>query len=214
MSKKVLFPLPLFVIITIISVVGLSFSTASAQTSSMQDNELEGLRSDVGIHGLTVNLHGLGDASYLGNDTLSYDGSSELEFVYRNVRMMSPRLGVGFQILTSFFVDSEESGFGVGSWGLGPVFRAYPFRNDRFQPYAQFNVLAGKNFAVGNLANTTNTFDGFRMRLGLRGGAAIRITNRLGVFTEFGYDWGSSTFFKADTRAFQANIGVDYYLFN
>lgn len=217
MSKKVFFSLSKFFAFAFIIILSISFLSQSAvaqSNPSSGNNSLDQLRSDVGIHGLTVNVHGLSDATYLGNDTLSFDGSSELEFVYRDVRMMSQRLGVGFQILTSFFQDAPESNFGVGSWGIGPIIRAYPFRTDRFQPYVQFNVLAGKNFAVGELANTTDTFDGFRMRLGLRAGTALRITNRLGVFGEVGYDWGSGAFFKADARALQANFGIDYYLFN
>jgi hypothetical protein len=180
----------------------------------MENNELESMRSDVGIHGLTANFHWLGKTTYLGNDTLSYDGSSELEFVYRDVRMMSPRLGVGFQVLTSFFTDGPDSNFGVGSWGLGPVVRAYPLRTDRFLPYVQFNSLFGNNLAVGTLANTAEEGDGFRIRLGMRAGAAVRLTNSVGLFAEVGYDWESSSFFKADVRALQLNIGIDYYLFN
>lgn len=217
MSKKVLFSLTnffTFAVLIILSIGLFSQPVAAQSINSSSQNQLNKLRSDVGIHGLTANIHALGDVSYLGNDTLSFDGSSELEFVYRDVRMMSPRLGVGFQILAGFFQDGENANFGIGSWGLGPIVRAYPFKTDRFQPYAQFNMLAGKNFAVGHLANATDTFDGFRMRLGLRAGTAVRITDRLGLFGEVGYDWGSSSLFKADARALQVNFGVDYYLFN
>lgn len=215
MSKKVLKSRYSFVAFMLL-IMGLIVQPASAQStdSPSQNNELESLRSDVGIHGLTANLHFFNDATYLGNDTLSYDGSSELEFIYRDIRMMSPRLGVGFQILGSFFTDAPNSSFGVGSIGAGPVVRAYPFRTDRFLPYVQFNSLFGKDLAVGSLANTNEVGDGFRVRLGLRAGAAVRITNSLGLFTELGYDWESSRLFKADARALQFNVGFDYYLFN
>lgn len=205
-------------IIILFSILLLGFKPVVAQTSGSdsQASQLKSLRSDVGIHGLTSNLHWLSDFTYMGEDTLQNDGSSELEFVYRNVRTMSPRMAVGFQILTSFFVDDSGDGssFGIGSWGLGPVLRGYPFKTERFQPYVQANALFGKNLAVGELANTQSGGNGFRVRLGLRGGAAFRINNTVGLFTEIGYDWESSELFKADARALQFNIGFDVYLFN
>lgn len=192
----------------------LTQSVVAQSASASQDNSLKSLRSDVGIHGLTANAHFLGDFSYLDDDTLNADGSSELEFVYRNVRTMSPRLGVGFQIVTSLFTDGENADFGVGSWGAGPVIRAYPFKTNRFQPYAQLNSLFGKDLAVNTLANTETGGEGFRVRLGLRGGFALRLSNSVGLFTEIGYDWESNRLFKADSRVLQANIGIDFYLFN
>ena len=194
--------------------LGLAFQPAVAQSDMSSQDEIKPLRSDVGLHGLTANLHWLNDVTYKGNDTLRTDGSSELEFVYRNVRMMMPRLGVGFQVLTSFYVDGPESSFGVGSWGVGPVIRAYPFKTDRFQPYVQLNSLFGNNMALGNLANTQSFGDGFRVRFGARAGIAFRLTNSIGIFTEVGYDWESGRIFKADARALQANIGFDFYMFN
>jgi hypothetical protein len=187
----------------------------NAQTQNAADNNgIRPLNYDVGIHGLTANTHWLSDLHYKGNnDSLSYDGSSELEFVYRNVRTMFPRLGVGYQVVTSFFTNSEDADFGIGSWGVGPVVRGYPFRTERLQPYVQLNSLFGNNLAMGTLSNTTNDY-GFRVRFGLRAGMAIRLTNTLGIFTEVGYDWESNRIFRSDSRNLQANIGIDYYLFN
>lgn len=187
---------------------------AQSDDLSQQDDQIETLRSDVGIHGFTANFHWLNNLTYKGNDTLSTDGSSELEIVYRNVRMMSQRLGVGYQVVGSFFVNGDESDFGIGSWGAGPVVRAYPFKTDRVQPYVQLNSLFGNNLGLGTLANTEEAADGFRVRFGLRGGVAVRLSNSVGLFTEVGYDWESSRIFKADSRALQANIGIDFYLFN
>lgn len=218
MIKKVFASLFRYLSIALITfaAIGIVSQAAVAQSSDAvpTDDGVQGLRSDVGIHGLTANFHFLSDLTYFGNDTLQTDGSSELEFVYRDVRMMTERLGVGFQVLTSFFVDGPNASFGVGSWGAGPIIRAYPLKTDRFQPYVQANALFGKNLAVSTLANTANGGDGFRVRLGLRGGFALRLSNSVGLFTEIGYDWESSRVFKADARAFQANIGIDYYLFN
>lgn len=201
------------VLLTIFSLVTFSHSVLGQSVDS-PDNQLKSLRSDVGIHGFTVNMHQLSDFTYLGSDTLNADGSSELEVVYRNVRTMSQRLGVGFQIVTSFFTDGENTGFGVGSWGGGPVVRAYPFKTDRFQPYVQLNSLFGKDLAVSELANTREGGEGFRVRLGTRAGFALRISNSVGFFGEIGYDWESSRLFEADARALQANFGIDFYLFN
>ena len=181
------------------------------QSSEASSADFESLRSDVGIHGLTANFHFMSDLSYLGDDNVQLDGSSELELVYRNVRMMSERLGVGYQLLTSFFANG---GFGVGGWGAGPVIRAYPLRSDQFQPYVQINSLFGRNFGLSELANSRELTDGFRVRLGLRAGFALRLNNALGIFGEVGYDWESPRIFKAEARALQANIGIDYYLFN
>lgn len=206
---------PLGTAILVISIFLISATVLRGQSPG--DNAtIQPLRSDVGINGLTVNLHSLGDYSYLGNDTLQTDGSSELEFVFRNVRMMSPRVGVGFQVLGSFFVDNsgDESSFGIGSWGIGPMLRAYPFKTNRFQPYVQGKALFGNNMAVGELANTRTGGEGFRVRLGLRGGAAYRISNAFGFFVEVGPDWESGRLFRADARTMQVNIGIDLYRFN
>lgn len=194
---------------------GMLMHPAAAQSdSNAEDSSLKSLRSDVGIHGFTANFHWLGDYNFKGSDTVRTDGSSELEFVYRNVRMMSQRLGVGYQLLTSFFVNGNNSNVGVGSWGLGPVVRAYPFKTDQIQPYVQINTLFGRNFGLNTLANSREAVDGFRVRLGVRGGVAFRITNSVGLFTEVGYAWEGPRIFKADARALQANIGIDFYLFN
>jgi hypothetical protein len=187
---------------------------AQSQSTSADNNGIRPLNYDVGIHGLTANTHWLSDLQYKGNsEELTYGGSSELELVYRNVRTMFPRLGVGYQAVASFFTDGENADFGVGSWGVGPVVRAYPFKTDRLQPYVQLNSLFGNNLALGTLSNTTKDY-GFRVRFGMRAGLAIRISNTVGLFTEIGYDWESDRLFKADSRNLQANIGIDYYLFN
>jgi hypothetical protein len=68
--------------------------------------------------------------------------------------------------------------------------------------------------ALGELANMQSYGNGFSVRFGVRAGAGYRITNSFGIFTEIGYDWGSSRIFKADARALQANIGFDFYMFN
>lgn len=206
---------PLVTVILAISIFLISATALHAQSPG-DNTTIQPLRSDVGINGLTVNFHALGDYSYLGNDTLQTDGSSELEFVFRNVRMMSPRVGVGFQVLGSFFVDNsgDESSFGIGSWGLGPMVRAYPFKTNRFQPYVQGKALFGNNMAVGELANTRTGGEGFRVRLGLRGGVAYRISNTLGFFVEVGPDWESGRLFRSDARTMQVNVGIDLYRFN
>jgi len=201
-----------FLIVTALFLAG-SLQTVVAQS---QNSGIAPLRSDVGINGLTVNYHGLQNFTNHSNDTLHFDGSSELEFVFRDVRMVSQRIGVGFQLMTSFFTNGPNEGksFGIGSWGIGPVVRAYPFKTDRFQPYVQANSLFGVGMGLGKLANTTNRGHGFRMRLGLRGGVAYRLIDNFGIFVEGGYDWESGALFKADARTLQLNIGLDLYLFN
>jgi hypothetical protein len=189
----------------------LSFQTVHAQ------NSIRPLRSDVGINGFTANFNGLSSFHNLSNDTLHYDGSRELEIVFHDIRMMSPRLGVGFQVLGSFYTNSHpapgHSGFGFGGFGLGPMVRLYPFFTDRFQPYIQAKALLGDNMGVGKLNNTKHRGRGFRVRVGLRAGFAVRIINNFGLFVDAGPDWESSALFKADAMAWQINIGFDVYRF-
>lgn len=206
-SNRSFFSLVLFMF-----VAGTVSSVAQTNDVNTGHQELKPLRSDVGIIGATANFKWLNSFTYLGNDTLDSDGNTELEVELRDVRTISPYAGVGFQMLASFFAG--DSDFGVGSWGLGPVLRGYPFETDRWQPYLQADALFGNNLATGDLADTKTGGDGFRIRLGLRGGVAWRLNNDLGLFFEAGPDWESSQFFKADARTLQVNIGIDLYRFN
>lgn len=181
-----------------------------AQTSNT--DRLKSLRSDVGIIGLTANFSWMNDFKYKGNDPLQEDTNSELEFVIRDVRTISPRAAVGFQILTSFFAG--DSDFGLGGWGIGPVVRGYPFHRDQWQPYFEADALFGSNMGLGDLADSRTAADGFRVRLGMRGGLTYRINNHFGLFLEGGPDWEGSRFFNSDAMAWQLNFGIDLYRFN
>ncbi|MGK7369186.1 MAG: hypothetical protein ACNS64_03135 [Candidatus Halalkalibacterium sp. M3_1C_030] len=195
---------------------GFLTSAAYAQgvESMEQSQEIKPLRTDVGILGLTANFKWLNDFHYMGNKVLEEGENTELEIEFRDVRTMSPRTAIGFQVMTSFFAGGSD--FGVGSWGVGPVFRVHPLalQLDRWQPYIQGDALFGNNMALGELSDTRNGGDGFRVRLGLRGGLAYRFTNEFGIFLEGGPDWEGSRFFKADARAWQINFGFDVYRFN
>ena len=208
-NKKILLSLALTVLIT-----GVLSSVAYAQAgeAGQQSQQIKPLRSDVGIIGLTANFKWLNDFEYSGNDMLESDSNTELEIKIRNVRTMSPKAAVGYQILTSFYAG--DSDFGIGSWGLGPVVRGYPFESDQWQPYLQADALFGNNMALGELADTKTGGDGFRVRLGLRGGLALRLNNNFGLFVEAGRDWESSRLFRADAKAWQINFGIDLYRFN
>lgn len=186
--------------------------TVGSEAQTVDSNQLKSLRSDVGIIGLTANFKELNDFHYMGSETLEPDTNTELEFVIRNVRTISPRAGVGFQILTSFF--SGDSDFGIGSWGFGPVIRGYPLERNQWQPYFEADALFGNNMALGELADTRTGGNGFRVRLGLRAGLTYRVSNNFGFFVEGGSDWESSRFFKSDARAWQLNFGIDLYRFN
>ena len=189
-----------------------SMAYAQAGETGQQSQQIKPLRSDVGIIGLTANFKWLNDFEYSGNDMLESDSNTELEIEIRNVRTMSPKAAVGYQILTSFYAG--DSDFGIGSWGLGPVVRGYPFESDQWQPYLQADALFGNNMALGELADTRTGGDGFRVRLGLRGGLALRLNNDFGLFVEAGRDWESSRLFRADAKAWQVNFGIDLYRFN
>lgn len=200
-----------FSFILLFSVAGLSISFAQSNDMGSEDQNLKRLRSDVGIIGITANFQWLSSFTYFGDEPLASDGTSELEFVFRDVRTMSPHAAVGFQVLTSFYAGDS---FGIGSWGLGPVLRGYPLKSEQWQPYFEADALFGNNMAVGELADTQTGGDGFRIRLGLRGGLAYRLSNSLGLFLEAGPDWESSKFFTPDVRVLQVNVGIDLYRFN
>jgi hypothetical protein len=210
---------PLFLNLSVISLLIIALCLLPAYFAFAQEAQsdvgIKPLRSDVGINGLTANFHGLSSFKNLSNDTLHFDNSAELEFVFHDVRMISQRLGVGFQVLLSFFTNSTsgQPDFGIGSWGLGPMVRLYPFRTNRIQPYVQAKALLGDNMGVGKLNNTINRGNGFRMRLGMRAGFAFRVINSFGFFVDGGPDWESGALFKADAMAWQLNIGVDLYRF-
>lgn len=195
-------------------VTGILSSTAHAQSVESEDRsqQLKPLRSDVGINGLTANFRFLNDFTYEGDGTLESDSNTELEFKFRNVRTMSSRAAIGYQILASFFAG--DSDFGIGSWGLGPVLRGYIIESDQWHSYLQADALFGNNMALGDLADTKTGGDGFRVRLALRSGLAYRLNNNLGLFFEAGREWESSRIFKADANAWQFNLGIDLYLFN
>lgn len=176
-----------------------------------QDDSIISLRSDVGIVGLTANLDWWNKFNYMGSDTLAYDDNHEIEIVFRDVRMMTQKLGVGFMLLGSFYLN--ESGFSLAGWGVGPVVRYYPFKTDRFLPYIQGQALLGNMMGLGDLSDTVNEANGFRMRLGLKAGLGIRVTNNFGFFVEFGPAWESDRLFRADSRVWQFNIGIDIYRF-
>ncbi len=215
MKKFIVLPKAFSLFIFIFAFCLLLFQPLSAQELDPRpaDDPIKSLRSDVGIVGLTANLDWWNSFHYMGSDTLglAYDTNHEVEIVFRNVRMISPHMGVGFMVLGGFFIDGED--FGLGSWGLGPVLRYYPLQTDRFTPYLQAHSLLGNNLGLGELADTINEANGFRMRLALQAGIGIRLTNSLGFFIEFGPEWESSTLFSADSRVWQFNIGIDLYRF-
>lgn len=205
---KSVIPIALFVCVCCFFAKPLSAQELGTQP---QDDPLESLRSDVGIVGLTANLDWWNKFYYMDNDTLLYDTNHEVEIVFRDVRMISERLGVGFMVMAGFFIDGSD--FGIGSWGLGPVIRGYPFKSDRFMPYFQAQALLGNMMGLGKLSDTINESNGFRARLGLKAGLGIRITNNFGFFVEFGPAWESDRLFRANSRVWQFNFGIDIYRF-
>lgn len=201
-------------IFVLILSVGLLLSEPMAAQESddiFVDDSFTTLRSDVGIVGLTANLDWWNSFHYMGTDSLVFDNTHEIEIVFRDVRMISHRLGVGFMVMGSFVTSG--SNFGLGGWGIGPVIRGYPFKTDIFMPYFQAQMLLGNNMGLGELSDTINEANGFRIRLGLKAGLGIRITDSFGIFIEFGPMWESSTLFSADSRVWQFNIGIDWYRF-
>lgn len=204
----------IYTLTLILTFVGLATLPLMGQEvdSQIDNDSILPLRSDVGIVGLTANLDWWNKFYYMQSDTtLTGVSNHEVEIVFRDVRMLTQRLGVGFMVMGSFFADGSD--FGIGGWGLGPVIRAYPFRTDQFLPYLQAQALLGNNMGIGELADTRNEGKGFRVRLAIKAGLAVRFSNNFGIFVEFGPAWGSSSLFKADARVWQLNIGFDLYRF-
>lgn len=175
------------------------------------NDPLLSLRSDVGILGLTANLDWWNKFYFMDSDTLKFDTNHEVEIVFRDVRMVSEKLGIGFMVMGGFFIDGSD--FGIGSWGLGPVIRGYPFKTDRILPYLQAQALLGNMMGIGKLSDTINEANGFRARVGLKAGLGLRVTNNFGFFVEFGPSWEGNRIFKADSRVWQFNFGIDLYRF-
>ena len=194
-------------------VIFVSSSLVAQNSNSENASKNKPLRSDVGIVGITVNLNSLNNFTYKGNQPLQRNDGSTFEIELRNVRTMTPHLGIGFEILGSF-VTGGTRGFAIDGWGIGPVLRAYPFETATLQPYGELDMLLGNDMGLSELANTNNGGKGFRSRRGVRLGLAYRFQNKYGFFVEGGYEWEGDRLFHTDARALQFNFGFDLYLFN
>lgn len=195
-------------------VMAIASSSLLAQSSDSENTSInKPLRSDVGIVGITANFNALNKFTYKGKQSLQKTDGSTFEIELRDVRTMSPHLGVGFEILGSF-VSGGTRGFALDGWGVGPVVRAYPFETTTWQPYGEMDLLLGNDMGLGELANTNNEGKGFRSRRGIRLGLSYRFQNKYGFFVEGGYEWEGDRLFQTDARALQLNLGFDLYLFN
>lgn len=198
----------------LILVMGFTVSPVLAQNSDSENTTInKPLRSDVGIVGITANFNGLSDFTYTGQQALQKANGSVFEIELRDVRTMSPHLGVGFEILGSFITGGSK-GFALDGWGAGPVVRAYPFETPTWQPYGEMDLIIGHELGLGKLSKTKNGGQGFRSRRGIRVGLAYRFQNNYGFFVEGGYEWEGDRLFHTDAKALQLNFGFDLYLFN
>lgn len=182
-------------------------SPLKAQETSEKE-QLKSLRSDVGIVGLTGHLgwHNY----YTVSDGM--DSDIELEVEFRNVRMMSSHVGIGYKFFggISFVGPFDEIRFGES--GIGPMLRYYPFDSKKWQPYLQASSLLGYQLTLGDAPEAVNS--GIRFRTSLKAGLTYRVTNSFGIFLEFGPAWDYDSAFSLDTNALRLNIGIELFRFN
>lgn len=175
-----------------------------------QKEQLKPLKSDVGIVGFTADLHWYNYAS-TGNNTYS---ATKLELEFRNVRLMSSHVGIGFKLFGSISMNGFFEGVSYGESGIGPVLRYYPLESKRWQPYFQADALLGYKLTLAGAPEYANNDNGIRYRTSLQAGFTYRVSNAFGIFFEVGPAWDYGGGFDLDTRAVQANIGIELFRFN
>lgn len=137
---------------------------------------------------------------------------TRLDIEFRNLRFTGKHFGWGIQALGELFMSGTFGNVGLGTIGLGPVLRGYPWLNDRWHSYIQGGFLIGYDLALGD-AIGANRSEGMRYRTGLRAGANYRVSNAFGIFLETGPDWEADDNFSFDSRAWQFNIGIQLFRF-
>lgn len=188
-------------------ILGLAIITSplKAQQSSEKE-QLEPLRSDVGIVGLTANLHWY--------DYSAANTHTELEIEFRNIRLLSSHVGVGYKVFGSVTMAGLFEDVNFGESGIGPILRYYPLESKRWQPYVQAGAFVGYKLALGDIEMDVNDDTGIRYRTSLRAGLTYRVTNAFGIFLEAGPTWDYASGFELDSRALQIDLGIELFLFN
>ncbi|HET6527464.1 MAG TPA: hypothetical protein VFG39_01815 [Balneolaceae bacterium] len=184
-------------------------SPLKAQQSSEKE-QLEPLRSDVGIVGLSANLHWHNYYSPLEDEMNS---NTDLKLQFQNIRMLSRHVGIGYKAFANMHITGFFEDFGIGAGALGPMLRYYPFESVRWQPYLQGGALIGLNLALSDPLGA-NTDEGVRFRTFLRAGLTYKVSNNFGIFLEAGPTWEYDTGLSLDAHALQVDFGIQLFLFN
>ena len=199
----------------IVGILGLSLGAielhAQAPKPERVEEQLQPLGSGTGILALTGNLRW--HTFYIPRSTGPEEESqTELQVEFRNIRMLSSHIGIGYRTFATVFMSGFFEGGGLGGVALGPVARYYPLKSSRWQPYLQGNLLAGYNLALSD-ALGINDVGGVRFRSGLRGGLGYKFSNAFGMFFELGPSWEYSESLELDSRAIQFNVGIELFRF-
>lgn len=193
-----------------IAILSLSVITSPVKAQESPENEqLKSFRSDVGIVGLAANLQWYNYYSIFGDEMNS---NTELELQFRNIRMISSHVGIGYKALGNVYMTGFFEAAGVGSAGIGPMLRYYPLENTRWQPYLQGSGLIAYNLALADALGAND--EGVRFRTAMRAGLTYRVSNAFGIFLEAGPTWEYEPSFTLDSRALQIEIGIELFRFN
>ncbi|HEX6983396.1 MAG TPA: hypothetical protein VF181_11615 [Balneolaceae bacterium] len=197
--------------IVCLAMFSLAVSTSPVKAQQPpEDEQFKPLRSDVGIVGLSAKLHWYNFYSPFQDEMNS---NTELELQFRNIRMLSSHVGVGYKAFASVYMTGFFEGAGIDAAAIGPMLRYYLLETTRWQPYLQGSALIGYNLALAD-ALGANTGEGVGFRTALRAGLTYKVTNAFGIFLEAGPTWEYDSGFSLDAHALQVDFGIQLFLFN
>lgn len=192
----------------------LTASPSKAQAlgdSLRQDTQLQppaaGTRLWTGTASLRREVH-----YFPGIDGTEKDVQTLLDIEFRWLRHTSRNFGWGVQGFGELFMSGTFGNVALGTLGVGPVLRGYPWQSNRWQTYLQANFLAGYDMALAD-AIGANRSEGMRYRPGLQAGISRRLSNTLGLYLEAGPVWEADETFQFDSRGIQLDLGIQLFRF-
>lgn len=185
--------------------------TAQEQASKSSGAEIRPLQQGTRIWAGTAALSR--QTTYFpGTEGARKNVQTLLDVQLRWLRFTGPYFGWGLQGVGELFMSGTFGYVSLGTLGVGPVLRGYPWQNKRWQTYLQGGLLAGYDLALGD-ALGANSGQGMRYRPGLRAGLTYRVSNAFGIYLETGPDWEADEAFQFDSRAWRLNIGIELFRF-
>lgn len=140
------------------------------------------------------------------------ESNTELNLEFRHIWIEGVDFGWGLQGITQVYMSGAFGNIGLGSIGVGPLARGYPWQIDHWQFYLQGGMLAGYELALAD-AGGADLSDSMKYRFGLRAGMTHRLSNAFGIYFEIGPDWETESDFGFGSRALQVDIGIQLFRF-